>query len=192
MVYYGTDGKPMFDPLVGYAIAKRDPRKRGDTTESYHGPDGALITGPEGYAEMRSRWGDDGIQLSEAFFGPDGAPVAGPGGYHRMEHTPGNEPKYFDAQHRELRSLSLDAFIRIIFIIDITDVKQPAAKAGLQAGDILWRYGNWSFPEAWDVERSKGTEPGAILRAVQQAWFAERDRLSAEHVPMTVSATAIW
>jgi hypothetical protein len=69
---------------------------------------------------------------------------------------------------------------------EITDIKQPAAKAGIQAGDILWRYGNWSFPEALAAERAKGTEPDALLRAVDQMFLAERDRLSGGPAAMTV------
>jgi hypothetical protein len=189
VVCYGTDGKPMFNPLVGFAIKKIDPRQRDGTRESYHGPDGALITGPEGYAEERRRWGDDGTLLSVALFGPNGAAVVGLGGYHRMEHRPGaisGTTKYFDPENREIPSFGPGTFVSVIYISQIPDIRQPAAKAGLQAGDIPWRYGNWSFPEVWDAERSKGTEPGAIRGAVQQAWFAERDRRSAEHVAMTV------
>ncbi|MGH8472629.1 MAG: hypothetical protein ACREVJ_09300, partial [Gammaproteobacteria bacterium] len=121
--------------------------------------------------------------------GPDGTPVAGPSGYHRMEHTPGvasGTTNYFDAQNREIPSFRPDAFIPIIYVVEITGIKQPAARAGLQAGDIVWKYGNWSYAEALEAARSKGTEPGAMLGAVQQAWLAERDRLSAEPAPMTV------
>ncbi len=186
---YGPDGKPVFNPLVGFAIRKMNSRQRGDTTESYHGPDGALITGPEGYAEIRRHWSDDGTLLAEAWFGPDGSPVTGPSGYHRMEHTPGGRKgttRYFDAQNREITSFGLDTVVPIIFIAEITDIKTPAAQAGVHAGDILWRYGNWWFPAALATERSKGTQAGAISNALAEAFFAERNRLSAQPATMTI------
>ena len=185
---FGPDGNPALNPLAGYAIKKTDPRNRGDTTETYHGPDGALITGPEGYAEVHRRWSNEGVLLSVAWFGPDGAPVAGPAGYHRAERGTGASEviKYFDTQNRELPSLGPDAVVSIIYINEISDIKQPAAKAGLHVGDIPWRYGNWVFPDVLAAERSKGTEPDAIPAAVAQALFAERDRLSMEPAPMTV------
>ncbi|HZF11572.1 MAG TPA: hypothetical protein VFE33_22515 [Thermoanaerobaculia bacterium] len=188
-VQYGPDGKRVFNPLLGFAIRKTDSRKRGDTIESYHGADGALITGPEGYAEVRRHWGDRGTLLAEAWFGPDGSPVAGPSGYHRMEYTPGTPKgttRYFDVQKRELTSLGPDAFVSIIFLRQITDIKQSFAGAGVHAGDILWRYGNWWFPKAWEAERSKGGKPDAALLALKNALWAEYERLGKQPVTMTV------
>jgi len=181
--HFDPNGQRAFNPLVGYAIKKTDPRTRGNTTESYHGPDGALITGPEGYAEVRRRWDDDGTLRSEAWFGPDGGPIIGPGGHHRMEHTPGaisGARKYFDVQDRELPSSDPTTFVSIIYIAEVMHIKQPGAKAGLHAGDILWRYGNWFFPEA------KGTQHDAISSEVAKAFFTERSRLSTKPVSMTV------
>jgi hypothetical protein len=187
-VNYGIDGKPAFNSLVGYAIKRMDPRQRGDTIDSYHGPGGELITGPEGYAERRRHWTEDGELLSEAFFGPNGAPVIGPGGYHRSERVPGdsNAFRYFDTQNRELPSLGPDSVVSVIFVAELTGTELPAAKAGVQAGDILWRYGSWSFLEALTAERAKGTKPDALINAVAQTFFAERDRLSGGSAVMTV------
>jgi hypothetical protein len=186
---YGPDGKPAFNPLVGFAIKKMDSRKRGNTTDSYHDPNGALITGPEGFAETRRQWGDDGTLLAAAWFGPDGSPVAGPSGYHRLVHTPGtpkNATRYYDAENQELRSLGPDTFVSIIFVAEVTGKNQPADKAGVHAGDILWRYGNWWFTKALAAERSKGTKPEAIPGTVAEAFFAERKRLSAESAAMMI------
>jgi YD repeat-containing protein len=183
----GPDGKPIFNPLAGYAIKKMDRRQTGDTITSYHGPDGELIMGPEGFAEVRIHWGEDGDPLSEAWFGPDSVPIVGPTGCHRIERIPASEsalPKCFDDQNREVQR---EPVVSVIFIAEITDIQQPAAKAGLQAGDVLWKYGNWTFVEApRAAERSKGTEPGAILEAVAKEFLAERDRASAQSVSMTV------
>jgi hypothetical protein len=188
--YYGPDGKPASITLMGFAIRKIDSRKRGDTTESYHRTDGALITGPEGFAEIRRHWGDDGTLLAEAWFGPDGFPVAGPSGFHRVEYTPGvlkteSTARYYDAENRELRSLGPDTLISIIFIEEVTK-NRPADKAGVHAGDVLWRYGNWWFTKTVAAERSKGTAPDAILRAATEAFRYERNRLSSESAAMIV------
>jgi YD repeat-containing protein len=188
-VNFGADGNPAFNPLSGWAIKKVDQQKRGDTIESYHGPDGALITGPEGFAEVRIRWGEDGKSWTVAWFGADGAPVMGPGGYHRIERTSGSlsdSTKYFDINGRELPSLGSDVIVFVIYIAQIDDIKQPAAKAGLQAGDILWKYGNWSFPDALATERSKATKPDQILSAIWKLFVTERNRLSTESAPVTV------
>jgi hypothetical protein len=191
VIYFGPDGKPVFDPLLGFAIRKFNSRKRGSTTESYHGHDGALITGPEGFAEARRHWGDDGTLLAAAWFGPGGSPVAGPSGYHRAVYTPGSPKtkstaRYYDAENRELRSLGPDTLVSIIFISEVTGKNQPADKAGVHAGDVLWRYGNWWFPKTLAAERSKGTAPDAIFRAATEAFRAERQRLSSESAAMMV------
>lgn len=182
LVNYGTDGKPAFNPLKGFAIKKTDSRTQGDTVDSYHGPDGNLMIGPEGYAEVRSHWGQDGKLLSRAYFGPDGIPVAGPDGFHRTEQTAGGAARYFAADDREL-ALGPDTVVAVIVLSEIPDVKQPAYKAGLQVGDILWRYGDWSYPEAL---AAKWTQPDATLQTVAQAFFRERDRLSGGAARMTV------
>ena len=158
VVFYGTDGKPAFNPLQGFAIKKTDSRTQGDTIDSYHGPNGKLITGPEGYAEVHYHWGEGGKLLNIAYFEPGGAPVAGPEGFHRAERTPGNSSpfRYFDTQGRELDSLGPETVALVIVLSEILDVKQPAAQTGIQAGDILWRYGDWSFPEALSAEQTKG------------------------------------
>ncbi|HXO25771.1 MAG TPA: hypothetical protein VOA80_00355 [Thermoanaerobaculia bacterium] len=191
LLLFGPDGKPVFDPLMGFAIRKTDSRKRGNTTESYHGPDSALITGPEGFAEARRQWGDDGTLLAAAWFGPDGSPVAGPSGYHRETHSPGgpktkSTARYYDAENRELRSLGPDTLVSILFIAEVTGKNQPADKAGVHAGDVLWRYGNWWFTKTLAAERSKGTAPDAIFRAATEAFRAERKRLSSKSAAMIV------
>ncbi len=185
-VDYGSDGQPVFNPLQGCAIRKSDGRNRGDTIESCHGANGALIEGPEGYAERRRRWSDDGKLLAEAFFGPDGGPVAGPQGYHRSAQMPGSDVRYFDAEGRELQAAGSADGETVIFVAEIRNVKDPAARAGIQAGDVLWRYGNWSYPQSLAAERSKGTPPDRLARAVVEAFFAERDRLSGRAASMTV------
>ena len=197
-IIYGTNGKPMFNALMGWAIRERD--SQGNTT-SYHGPDGALINGPSGCAEMRCHWSEDGVLLSVAFFGPDGrTPIVGPGGYHQAEQTADGK-RYFDARGAKITSFGPEAFVSVIYISEIPSigqifaVKQPAAKAGLHAGDILWRYGNWSFPEALDTERAKGTADDAIVGVIAQAFIAEIKRINTQSVSMTVirneKATAI-
>lgn len=185
LIHYGADHKPTFNPLQGFAIKKTDSRTQGDTVDSYHGPDGNLISGPEGYAEVRSRWGEDGKLLSQAYFGPDGMPVAGPGGFHRAEQTAGTTARYFAADGRELAP-GPETVAGVIVLSEIPNVKQPAYKAGLQVGDILWRYGDWSYPEALAAERAKGTQPDAIFQTLMQKFFAERDRLSGGSTRMTV------
>lgn len=187
-VNYGADGKPVFNPLLGFAIKKTDDRTEGDTVESFHDAGGALIAGPEGYAEARRRWGGGGKLLSVAYFGPDGAPVAGPGGFHRAEWAEGGDspPRRFAADGRELASPGPEAAVPVIVLAEVLNLRLPAAKAGVQAGDILWRYGAWSFPEALAAERAKGTAPDAILKAIVPGFFAERDRLSGGPAAMAV------
>lgn len=186
---FGTNGKLADNALVGYAIKKTDSRQRGETTEAYYGPDGALIFGPEGFAEAHYTWSDDGTLVNAAWFGPDGTPVAGPGGYQRMERAPGSASattKYFDAQGNELRSLGADMISPVIVIDEISDIKQPAAKAGLRAGDIFWKYGDWSFPKALALEQAKGTPSEEMVPAAAQAFSVECNRRSRESVRMTV------
>jgi len=186
LVNYGAADRPAFNPLLGFAIKKTDRRKRGDTVDSYHDDAGALIEGPEGYAQVRRRWGDFGRLLTEAYFGIDGTPVAGPQGYHRVERTPDGQVRHFDTKGRELGTLGHPDFESVIVLSEITNVKMPAMKAGIQAGDILWRYGDWSYPVALAAERTGGTKPDAQLRALVQSFFAERDRLRDGPAPMTV------
>lgn len=177
LVEHDHNGKPYFNPLYGYAIKKIDPRTHGDTVDSYHGSSGELINGPEGYAEKRRHWGENNNLLSEAYFGPDGAPVISLSGYYRAERASidSDAVNYYDTQNNEI---DLNAVVPIILIYEIIDAEQPAAKSGLQAGDILWRYGNWFFPEQLKVERSNGTKPDALFGAVRQKFYAERDQLS--------------
>ncbi|MGY6276133.1 nSTAND1 domain-containing NTPase [Methylomonas sp. MgM2] len=186
-IQIGPDGKAIFNPLVGYAIRKMNSRQTGDTINSYHGPDGELIMGPEGYAEGRVHWGEDSNPLSLAWFGPESVPIVGPIGCHRIERIPNAEsdtPKCFDVQNREMAER--EPPISVIFIAEITDINQPAAKAGLQAGDVLWKYGNWTFLKALADELASGTEPDATIKSVVNAFLAERDRVGSQSMPMTV------
>ncbi|MCP4116203.1 MAG: hypothetical protein GY737_12500 [Desulfobacteraceae bacterium] len=186
---FGTDGRPEFNPLYGYAIMKSDTGKSGVTINSYHGPNGELITGPAGYARVRRSWDENGGLLSRAWFGPDGSPVDGPGGYHRMERPRGllsGRARFFDAENREITSHDPDKLAAVIFIAVVESIKLPAARAGLHAGDILWRYGSWRLPDALREQRTKGGDLKIIIKAVMLSFLAERDRLGAEPVPMTV------
>ncbi len=189
LTWYDSDGQPWFNPLYGYAIKKTDSRRRGDSVDSFYGADGDLIAGPEDWAERRRNWSDDGALLSEAYFGLDGIPVVGPGGYHRALHNSG-EPvdkfHYFDTQNHELPPIGPEAFVSVIFVQNITNIYQPAFKARLQAGDIFWQYGTWSFPNAWKAERPRGTKLNEIAMAVWRKFTAERNRLSDRPVSMTV------
>jgi hypothetical protein len=187
-IHIGTEGKPALNPMRGYAIWKLVVGKDGSKVESYHDAEGALMAGPEGYAEVRRRSSDDGTLLEEAFFGPDGSPVAGPDGFHRMERKPGSllkSAKHFDTSNRELTSIGPDSVVSIIFVAGIHGMR-PAAKAGVHVGDVLWQYGSWSFPDALEEECLKATPGDKILRAVYKKFIAERDRLSGEAVPMVV------
>lgn len=187
-ILYGTDNTPQFNALMGWAIRKSD--SQGNTS-SYHDPEGALTTGPDGYAEVRRDLNEKRELVSQAFYGPDGTPVAGPEGYHRAEIT-ADSIRYFDARGDDITSISPEAFISVIYIAEIPSVgqipavQQPAAKVGLHAGDILWQYGNWSFSEELKAERVRGTVPDKVTKAIAQAFIAEIKRISTESVQMTV------
>jgi S1-C subfamily serine protease len=74
--------------------------------------------------------------------------------------------------------------VPVIFIAEILDIKQPAAKAGLQAGDVLWRYGNWSFPDVLAAAQAKKASADP-LSSVAQEFIAGANRLSDKPVART-------
>lgn len=76
--------------------------------------------------------------------------------------------------------------IPVMFIEKIKDFKQPAVKIGLCAGDVIWKYGDWSFPADFAAEQAKGTKNDKILAAVIQAFQNENNQRSGERVSMTV------
>ena len=187
-VNYGANGKPAFNPLQGFAIYKMDNRTQGDTVNSYHSANGKLIIGPEGYAESRSHFDKEGKLLSLAYFDTDGKPVAGPKGFHRAERAKydSESNEFFDTEGRKLSESDFKSLVRVIVITEIATIKLPAYQIGLQVGDILWRYGNWSFPESLSVEKSKESQDETSINIVGKAFLAERDRLSGSSTQMTV------
>jgi YD repeat-containing protein len=187
-VNYGANGKLVFNPLQGFAIHKTDNRTQGDTVDSYHGANGELINGPEGYAEARRHFDKDGKLLNLAYFGADGKPVAGPKGFHRFERAKNDSEsnEFFDTEGSKLSESDFKSLVPVIVITEIATIKLPAYQIGLQVGDILWRYGNWSFPEILSVEKSKESQEEASINIVGKAFLAERDRLSGSSTQMTV------
>lgn len=185
----GVDGKPAFNPLIGFAIRKTDSRRYGDTVDSYCDVGGELVMGPLGFAERRRHWGDDGrpTPLSEAFFGPDGAPVAGPGGFHRSERSPGSDTlRYFDSQGHKLAKIDATTVTSVIYVDKIAFILLPSALAGVRAGDVLWRYGSWYYPEVLAAEQARGIKPELPPSDAAKAFFSEVERLGEGPVRMTV------
>ena len=129
------------------------------------------------------------------WLGPDKEPVPGPQCYHRIDvqyTKSGTTEKTLDVLGKEISPQELARFPRVIQVsLEVTTdtplgVKSPAAKAGMQTGDILWRYGDWSFPEAVAAEREKGTAEKNLLMEVFQAMTSERDKRSGEEVRVWV------
>lgn len=188
-VYYGPDDKPAFNPLQGCAIKKSDGRTRGETIlESYHDANGELMIGPLGYAELRIRWDESGQAIGAAYFGLNGTPVAGPNGYHRSEQADQKSDlfRFFAADGRELTVLDSDTAVPVISATEIINIKQVAARIGIQIGDIVWRYGEWFYPDALEAELAKDTEFSLIAEKLRWSFLGEKDRLSEEQVRMTV------
>ncbi len=187
--YVGLDGRPVLNRLVGFASKETVSVSPGVTKKSYYDPDGALINGPEGFAEVQQRRREDGTLLEEAFFGAGREPRPGPGGYHLMKRelgSTGDVVKYFDVDNHILRSLGSESLVPVIFVTELDGLEQPAAKTGVEVGDVLWRYGDWSVVES--LERARHTERKLedIARRIEESFLAERTRLSDSPVPMTV------
>ena len=128
----------------------------------------------------------NGKVLSMAWFGLEGQAVAGPSGYHRIEKsTDGKMVRNFDTENRPIRSPGRYTLIPLLYIREIIDMHQPAAKVGLCAGDVLWIYGSWSFQTALAAEQAKGTKNDNIL-AAYQSFLNEIKRHSRERTSMTV------
>ena len=195
-INFGTDDKRMFNPLYGHVSVRRDPRTRSTVIDtSYHGLDGILMFGPEGYAVQESTYDDKDRYIMRRWLGPDKEPVPGPQCYHRIDvqyTKSGTTEKTLDVLGKEISPQELARFPRVIQVsLEVTTdtplgVKSPAAKAGMQTGDILWRYGDWSFPEAVAAEREKGTAEKNLLMEVFQAMTSERDKRSGEEVRVWV------
>ena len=179
---YGTDEKLIFNTLYGYAI-----RYIGQNKTAYYGTDAKLINGPYGYAEKRITKDKNGKTLSEAFFDPDGKKVPGTDGFHRITLAKdGKTLLYYDTDNRQITNTDKYLLRPVIFIEQILDVKQPAYKIGLQAGDVVWKYGTWFYTAALLAELKKGTANDKTTAAVFQSFIAERDRRSGEQTSMTV------
>ena len=91
-----------------------------------------------------------------------------------LEPNKGKNPKIDQMLQLATNALgSLNETVSVLFVAEIDEMQQPAAKAGLRTGDILWQYGSWSFPDALRGERA-------------QAFFAEVNRLSDQSVTIVV------
>lgn len=188
-VNYGTNGKPLFNHLLGFAIKKTDSRNQGTTVNSYYGSDGELINGPEGYAEVRTEWDGNGNRLSVSYWGADGAPAFGLEGYHKKEFGSSNTSevnRYFDTENNEMSSLGPDHIVSVIFIKAIINIKKPSFKAGLQAGDIIWCYGNWSFPKAIEIEGQFTSDTNKYVFNAADSLIREIKRISSKSATITV------
>jgi len=192
----GTNDKPLFNPIYGHVSLRVDSRKRGKIVErSYHGLDDELLLGPEGYAAQESTYDDEGRPVAARFFGTNQEPVTGKQGVHRVEvqyTQSGERVIMFDIHGKEITAEELAKFPETISIsLEVTDkipqgIKSPAAKAGMQTGDILWRYGDWSFPESIASIREKGAIKENLLKMTWEEMLAERDKRSDEEVPVLV------
>lgn len=171
--YYDAEEHLVMGP---FGAARQIAVYQADGREEIHrhfGANGQLVYNPlVGYAELRLRRGDNHTLLSVTFWGSDGSPINGPHGYHRAQQAEGSseDKRYFDAQNHEWPALSPEAAVPIIYITEITDIKQPAAKAGLHAGDVLWQYGDWSFAGALEAERAQGNTTDPVLQVWQAFW----------------------
>jgi len=192
----GPDGKPMFNPISGYVSGRFDDSQHGTViSASAHGQDGALRLGGGNFAAQERTFDDKGRIIVIRYLGSVREPVPGPG-YYRIEIQYGPdgkaENKMFDVSGKEITAEELSSFPQVVWVsLEVTEdnpygAKSPAAKAGMQTGDILWRYGDWSFPAAIAVEREKGTAEDKLLGEACGAMFSERDKKSSEDVPVWV------
>jgi hypothetical protein len=179
---HGMDGKLNFNTIYGCAIKQDTSLKL-----AYYGPDRILINGPYGFAEQRLQKDKQGNLLSAAWFGADGKPVVGVLGFHRIDQTPdGRTKRYFDTENRPVTAADKYPLAPIMFIEQILDVKQPAYKIGLCTGDVIWKYGRWSYPSVLNAARTAGIQEDKIQGVAFQLFRNEISRNCRELVSMTV------
>ena len=180
--HFGKNGQLLFNPLYGYAIIYQSPLRI-----SYYGADRKLINGPEGFAEKRMQRDKKGNQLSVAWFGPDGEPVVGASGYHRIAKTSvGGRVQYFDKENHQIASPDTYILVPVMFVEQIPDFKQPAVKIGLHKGDVIWKYGKWSYNKALAAEVVRGTKNEHMMMALFQSFNNEIIKHCKERVSMAV------
>jgi len=186
--YIDRANKP-FHIKDGYAGWRSRYDDRGNEIEvAFFDEAGKPIRIKDGYAGWRSRYDDRGNEIEVAYFDESGKPIRikdGYAGWHSRYDDRGNEIErtYFDETGK---SLGADAFYMVYRVQSLVSILQPAVKAGIQAGDIFWKYGTWSFPKAWEAERVGKSNLNKIYNAVWKEFLAERNRLSDRPVTMTV------
>lgn len=178
---YGADGKRLYNPVYGFSI-----RFNSDHISAFYGPDGKLITGPYGYAEQRLQNDKKDNLIAISWFGADGKPAIGTEGYHRIEQTlDGKSVRYYDTENRLVTSADKYPLAQVLFIERLIDIKKPAYKIGLCAGDIIWKYGSWSYPAVYAANSHK-MAAGKIPDAAFLLFKKEVAQRAAKTVSMTV------
>jgi hypothetical protein len=169
LVNYGANGKIALNKLQGFARKVLDTSSGSLVAElSIYGPDGALINGQEGYAEVRRLRSKTDDILQEVFYGPGGHPAVGPQGFHRMVKTSSkSQPLYFDKQNNALLDFNPNnpdsrLFAEIIYIHEIFSPLSPASLSGLRVGDIVWSYGGWSYAQSRKKLSALGRDPDML------------------------------
>ncbi|MBF0566195.1 MAG: hypothetical protein HQK89_13245 [Nitrospirae bacterium] len=151
--YYKANGSPN---LYGnYCIKRKSYDNRGNMVEeSYFGVRDEPVNNSSGYHRVTLEYNAKGQKTFRQYFGKDHNPAYGPDGYHRMEPENGKN-HYFDAANREISDVEAKNKVQLIYVDHIESVNTPAARIGMQAGDVLWRFGDWSFTEALDIAGKK-------------------------------------
>ncbi|MGR9116339.1 MAG: nSTAND1 domain-containing NTPase [Gammaproteobacteria bacterium] len=163
--------------------------KRLKTSYRVFGLDKKPVINLEGYSDVRNVWDEDGNLIKERYYGANGAPVIGPKGFYRMDSTLG-EIHYYDTQDHKI-VLGPATAVPIIYVENVLHSDLAAAQAGLQSGDILWRYGNWYYSDLLENELLNETTYNKysikkIGDSIYLKFITERDRFSNQSVSMTV------
>jgi hypothetical protein len=185
---YDSSGHLFLDPVLGYARHVQEPIGGGNWVAKYFDASGNLIA-PFGFAEERFEENALGQIVEDAYFDEHGRPTYGFGGHHRKltVYTDSGEQlssSFYDVDGSVLK-VNTEADRVALWYVDNFLQTSLAARVGLQRGDVLWRFGTWSFVDALKAARKVDHE-GDVSHKVFDAWSAVRDQARWATIPLTV------
>lgn len=176
MSLFGADGRPC-PHAMGVATYKWKYDDRGNDIERVSlGMDGNPVLHKIGrYATRRAKYDQHGNKIEQAYFGVDGKPCLYKdwfASWSEKRDESGNFVKriYLDIQGRPIRTTEAKHVMNQNAVVTVSTLPDsPAAQKGIQQGDILLEFEDWTFFPQRRLDRSMGD----LLHTMDQADGAE-------------------
>lgn len=182
-VNYGPDGHIMFNRLLGWARELLLYRANELLSDTFYGADGSLANGPDGFAIHTRTLDSKGRLLKEEYLDSNQKLTFGPLGYARRE-TKGTREVFYGTGGGLMDRV--EDVVPLLYVGEVISARAAALKVGLRTGDVFWRLGDWSYPEALPRAVSEAKKPEEVSQILWSSLKPELDRAKGVSLQLTV------